>query len=112
MNYNRNPILGSAYKMVSRQFFGQYAKEIDIKGPKSLKECAALYSGCRGPTDPISEDNNNSLDENVNSKKHVVVDEDDVEESRAVKGEVAVPATEKPKLDQVQRFVVGSKKIQ
>lgn len=93
MNYNRNPILGSAYKMISRQFFPQY---VDGQS-KSLKECAKKYSECRGPSDPIPEENSNDLEEEeVSSKVGTKIEE---EEARAVK----------PKLDQVQKFVVGRK---
>lgn len=91
VNYNRNPILGSAYKMISRQFFPQY---LDGQS-KSLKECAKKYSECRGPSDPIPEENSNDLEEEVSSKVGTKIEE----EARAVK----------PKLDQVQKFVVGRK---
>lgn len=101
VNYNRNPIVGTAYKMISSQFFPAYAKEIDQKAPKSIKDCATLYSGCRGPNDPIPEETNNAVDESINSKA-VVINVTEEEESRAMK----------PKLDQVQRFVVGSQKTQ
>lgn len=100
VNYRRNPIIGSAYKMISRQFFPQYAVDIDSMAPKSVKQCAAMFSECRGPTDPIPEDNNNGLDESVNEAANNETDL--MDQSRAAK----------PKLDQVQRFVVGSKKTE
>lgn len=93
VNYNRNPILGSAYMMISRQFFPLYAKEISKKAPKSLKDCARMYSECRGPSEPTE---TNALEESS-----TVVGEEEEEEARAA-----------PKLDQVQRFVVGSVKDQ
>lgn len=77
--------------MISRQFFPQY---VDGQS-KSLKECAKKYSECRGPNDPIPEENSNDLEEG-SAKVETNVDE---EEARAVK----------PKLDQVQKFVVGRK---
>lgn len=100
VNYNRNPILGSAYMMLSRQFFPLYAKEISRKAPKSLTDCARMYSECRGPSEPIAETESNALEE---SSTVVLVDQhkEEEEQARAV-----------PKLDQVQRFVVGSTKDQ
>lgn len=96
VNYRRNPILGSAYKMISRQFFPSY---IDNES-KSLKECAVKHSACGGgPSDPIPEDNNNAVEESVNSKAGIQSDE----EARAL--------VAKPQLDQVQRFVVGAKSL-
>lgn len=100
VNYRRNPIVGSAYTVISRQFFPQYAIDIDSMAPKSVKQCAMMFRECRGPTDPIPEDSNNGIDESVNATAGENEAAEVIDQSRAAK----------PKLDQVQRFVVGSKK--
>lgn len=102
VNYRRNPIIGSAYMMISRQFFPQYSREIEQVAPKSLRECAKKYSECRGPSDPIPEDNNNQIEEESVDAAAEEGSGAGADESRAVK----------PKLDTVQRFVVGNKKVQ
>lgn len=98
VNYRRNPILGSAYSMISRQFFPNIVQEVDSQAPKSLKQCAQLYSECRGPQDPIPEDNNNAIDESGSSTTGANQVDQEGDQSRS----------SKPRLDQVQRFVVGS----
>lgn len=101
VNYRRNPIIGSAYKMISRQFFPQYAREMERLAPKSVKECATLYSECRAPNEPVPEKDTNKVDESVSSGGNEVASEtNEIDQSRSLK----------PKLDQVQRFVVGSQK--
>lgn len=105
VNYNRNPIVGSAYKMISKQFFPEYMKEIDTIAPRSLKQCAESFPECRSPNDPapVPEKIDNELDASEQEG-----DTKDVEEGRAV----ASPGPKPVLMDQVQRFVVGSKKIQ
>lgn len=74
--------------MISRQFFPTYANEIAQKKPKSIKDCAMLYSDCRGPMDPVPEETSNAVEDVA----------------------AADEARKAPQLDQVQRFVVGQKR--
>lgn len=86
VNYNSNPIIGTAYNMISRQVFADYQSEIDEKQPKSMKHCYELYKSCRGPNDPTPEQEDNELEETSTQK-----DENSAESARSVPVRNSIP---------------------